>query len=1078
MMDWTSVIERDLRRLSELSKGDITSILGFLHHDACDGKLYRLVRSSFPFNLSSGPPNWGLCRPSEVPSTISLSLSYVYRNAVEAANAKLPIKWTEEHVELYLEATIVSCWSSLSENESENSDPDLGELEIGTDLLNEISLQPVGQKDSRIWGLWAVLDFLNNSRKQSETFSNGSLIYNAAKEGMKRIEQGRFYKSEPEALLTAVTTQFTSIMQKSKSGGSIKSPRDINLEQIVTLTQNQNIGHNHHHQNSGNSSSGVETTSTIEDSSSSSSTSAKPVESHRAAIRYVPSKRLGGRAHVFSLSSTTSSTMATTPAVNKINDSTQYGGYSSSNIGNSQLNVTGSNDNIYGSMNCDPKTPIPIRRQRVDEPHIKLNDNTNSMRDHMNIDSNNINQQVNRQREYGRRIGFNIEESGKNIINSNTSSNINTNNTNINGGNCTNVNNSAVRMDTDNEVYMTNGAEKNDLSQNPFVCKYSLEPAVKYPGYKLEVNGKYYEIISSIQKGGSSQVYKVKESKTGELYALKCVRVFTKNHDHSNAHKDQEEKNSEKDLCPPSGGRSRKSIRKSIVNNNDNGVYEEEDDEDEDDDNEEQQLLLMFTEEVNLLKKLRGCPHVIQLIDSEIALSCGAIDIIMELGVKDLNGILQGSTPLPSISVLRSIWTEMVLALKNVHDLRIVHGDIKPANFVFVEKKGIGMSNMRDSLVNLDIENVYHPNSGSSVAPSELLGDNSSSSSNSTSNSTSIEKSKLHNKTVKIIDFGISRPIADDTTHIFRDKAVGSLPFMAPETVRPVTIPESKFAAAAVASKLRMPHQVMSRTADIWSLGAILYRITYKRHLFQQPISNTSKSSSSTTAGGKKGGSSGKSNIAPHEILMFLQNDQSKISFPREMGIAFSEKTENESLWFDALRHLLKWTLQWDPSNRPNVNQLLTHPFIDTCIVSRYVMQQIPKSISNKHPSISDDYLISNLKHNTQTDEDRAALLELLFKSTIPISGLYNSKPKNIYLSSMRWNIVTNGNFLFYSLFEALKVNLNVDQNQSSQQQGSCDQSMINNLAISQYISLVKEVSIPSPPSVNTLNTTYRKGDI
>ncbi|OII72197.1 protein kinase [Cryptosporidium ubiquitum] len=1067
-MDWTSVIERDLRRLSELSKGDITSILGFLHHDACDGKLYRLVRSSFPFNLSSGPPNWGLCRPSEIPSTISLSLSYVYRNAVEAANAKLPIKWTEEHVELYLEATIVSCWSSLSENESENADPDLGELEIGTDLLNEISLQPVGQKDSRIWGLWAVLDFLNHSRKQNETFSNGSLIYNAAMEAMKRIEQGRSYNSEPEALLTAVTTQFTSIMQKSKSGGSIKSPRDANVEQIVTLTQNQNISH--HHNNSGNSSSVMEITSNIEDSSSS-STSVKPVESHRAAIRYVPSKRLGGRAHVFSLSSTTSSTMAATPAVNKINDATQYG-YSSSYIGNSHLNITGSNDNIYGSMNCDPKTPIPIRRQKIDEPNIKLTDNTKAIRENMNIDVSNVQQQVNRHREYGRRIGFNIEENGKNVVNSNTGTNIHINHTNISGGNGSNASNSVMRMDTESEVDMMNGSGKNELSQNPFVCKYSLEPAVKYPGYKLEVNGKYYEIISSIQKGGSSQVYKVKESKTGEMYALKCVRVFTKNHDHSNSHKDPEEKSIQKEVCPTSGSRSRKSIRKSIANNSSNGVNEDEEDEDEDedDDNEEQQLLLMFTEEVNLLKKLRGCPHVIQLIDSEIALSCGAIDIIMELGVKDLNGILQGSTPLPSINVLRSIWTEMVLALKNVHDLRIVHGDIKPANFVFVEKKGTVMGNGMDTLVNLNIENINNTNNCTSV-PSELLDESSSSVSNS-----SIEKSKLQNKTVKIIDFGISRPIADDTTHIFRDKAVGSLPFMAPETVRPVAIPESKFAAAAVASKLRMPHQVMSRTADIWSLGAILYRITYKRHLFQQPIVNANKSSNTGTAGGKKSGSSGKSNIAPHEILMFLQNDQSKISFPREMGIMFSEQAENESLWFDALRHLLKWTLQWDPSNRPNVNQLLTHPFIDTAIVSRYVMQQIPKSIPNKHPSISDDYLIYNVKHNSQTDEDRAALLELLFKSTIPLSDLYKSKPKNIYLSSMRWNIVTNGNFLFYSLFEALKANLNADQGQP--QQGSCEQSMINNLAISQYISLVKEVSIPSPPSVNTLNTTTRNGNI
>lgn len=1049
-MDWTSVIERDLRRLSELSKGDITSILGFLHHDACDGKLYRLVRSSFPFNLSSGPPSWGLCRPSEIPSTISLSLSYVYRNAVEAANAKLPVRWTEEHVELYLEATIVSCWSSLSERRGgESSDPDLGELEIGTDLLSEISLQPVGQKDSRVWGLWAVLDFLNHSRKHGETFPGGSLVYAAAMEAMKRIEQGRTCGSEPEALLTAVTTQFTSLMQKSRSGGcgSVRSPRDLNLEQAATLTQSQSVIH-HHGPAAASSSSGVEATSTIDDSSSSSGASARPIESHRAAIRYVPSKRLGGRAHVFSLSSTTSSTMATTPAAGKINDSTQYGGYSSSGGGNSQLNIT-------GSLSCDPKTPIPIRRQ-------KLVDNAKPARENPSVEVSAPGNQTNRQRECGRRIGFNIEEgSSRNAagaVHSGTASS-------AGGGSGARGSVALTGPEgvTAEDAIMSGAGGRRGSDQNPLVCKYSLEPAVKYPGYKLEVNGRYYEIISSIQKGGSSQVYKVKESKTGETYALKCVRVFTKNHDHSNTQSHLERRSVEREeaQCPPSGGegRSRRSVRKSTAGS---GGGRENGEEDDEEDDEEQQLLLMFTEEVNLLKKLRGCPHVIQLIDSEIALSCGAIDIIMELGVKDLNGILQGSTPLQSIDVLRSIWTEMVLALKNVHDLRIVHGDIKPANFVFVEKKEAvlaGGSGGR-SMASLDTENFNSSNSGS--GPPELPEDSSLG---------GADKSKLQNKTVKIIDFGISRPIADDTTHIFRDKAVGSLPFMAPETVRPVTIPESKFAAAAVASKLRMPHQVMSRTADIWSLGAILYRITYKRHLFQQPAVAGS-------GGGKRSGSSGKSNIAPHEILMFLQNDQSKISFPREMGVTFSEQTEDESLWFDALRHLLKWTLQWDPENRPNVNQLLTHPFIDTGIVSRYVMQQVPKSIlPNRHhpPSISDDCLVSSAKHNSQTDEERAALLELLFKSTVPISDLSKSRPRSAYLSSMRWNIVTNGNFLFRSLFEALRANLSGGSHGHSPQE-PCDQSVINNLAISQYVSLVKEVSIPSPPSVNTVNTISRKG--
>ncbi|KAH8739016.1 Ser/Thr protein kinase [Cryptosporidium ryanae] len=1052
-MDWTNVIERDLRRLSELSKGDITRILGFLHHDACDGKLYRFVRSSFPFNLSSGPPNWGLCRPSEIPSTISLSLSYVYRNAVEAANYKQPMKWTEEHVELYLEATIVSCWSSLSDNENS----ELGDLDIGTDLLNEISLQPVGQKDSRIWGLWAVLDFLNNSRKQGDAYSNTNTIYNAANEALKRIENGRLHSAEPEALLTAVTTQFTSIIQKSKlnsvgNTGLVKSPKESTLDNMSTIhNQNTIINSNNINSNSNNgsvSSGVVEMTSNIDESVSAGIS--KPVESQRAAIRYVPSKRFGGRAHVFSLSSTTS-TMATTPAP-KVSDSTHYG-YSgnhnnatiiSSNCNsnnNSTLNSCVNSNDLYSNTNCDPnpKTPIPIRRQKIYETHVKISENNSSLKGLSN--NNNImnnfkakeclqeNQNTINKKQKDRKIGFNIEDDNDNSSSNNNMINVNSN-----------VNNESDHFQLNNN---------NINNSNPQVCKYSLEPAVKYPGYKLEVNGRYYEIISSIQKGGSSQVYKVKECITGELYALKCVRVFTKNHDHSFISKD--DNNNNNSISRKISGR--KSINKSkqknadVENNNDyNDNYDCMDDEDEDEDNEEQQLLLMFTEEVNLLKKLRGCSHVIQLIDSEIALSCGAIDIIMELGVKDLNSILQGNTPLSSINMLRSIWTEMVLALKNVHDLRIVHGDIKPANFVFVEKNPVNNNHVDD-------------------------GDN--------NNSISI-KDRLDNKAVKIIDFGISRPIADDTTHIFRDKAVGSLPFMAPETVKPVTIPESKFAAAAVASKLRMPHQVMSRTADIWSLGAILYRITYKRHLFQ-PLVNKSKqnggsNNNNSLNSGKKIGQQNKSNLAPHEILMFLQNEQSKISFPKEIGIMFTENTENDSLWFDALRHLLKWTLQWDPLNRPNVNQLLTHPFIDTNIVSSYIMQQsLPrKSILSSSrivntSKISDDYLIANIKYNSKTDEEKAELLEEFFKSSIPLSDLYNSKPKNIYLSSMRWNIVTNGNYLFHSLYESLRCNLKTDENNNN-----VDQSVINNLAISQFLSLVKEISIPSPPSVNTINGTSK----
>ncbi|OII77485.1 protein kinase domain-containing protein [Cryptosporidium andersoni] len=994
-MDWTSVIERDLRRLSELPKGDITGILAFLHHEACDGKLYRLVRSSFPFNLSSAPPDWGLCRPSEIPSTISLSLSYVYRNAVNTANLRTSMEWTEKHAELFLEATIVSCWSSLSKCENNS---ELCDLDIGTDLLNEISLQSIGQKDARIWGLWAVLDFLNYSRKPN-SLPNSTLLFNAATKALQKIEQGRFYNAEPSALLTAVTTQFTSIIQKNKPGMGVSPVHNIVENDTNTHPSTLSLS-------SSSSASANTETSPIGDSTC--NNSVKPPE-QRATIRYVPSKRIGGRAHVFSLSSTT----ATTPAGSKTNDTINVA-YSTQHNASNNFSTSYIQGDSYTTNSCDLKTPIPIRRQ-ISQNEFQPQNIDNIQQQNQILNSEQIDPKI----KSNKKIGFNIVPEQQQIEYSINEADISTTN-------------------------------RSNPLQPPEVCKYSLEPAVKYPGYKIEVNRKTYEILSSIQKGGSSQVYKVRECDSNNFYALKCVRVFTGLHNHNKSesenidHTNKNFYNKNMNDARKSPGYKVNSERKSnqrrnsLLQGTNMEAEGEEIENEEEDENEEEQLLLMFTEEVNLLKKMRGCPHVIQLIDYEIALGCGAIDIVMELGIKDLNGILQGNSLLPSIQVLRKIWTEMVLALKDVHDLRIVHGDIKPANFVFVED----IDHLNDNL-------------------NDLAGNNG-------------KDFCITGKKVKIIDFGISRPIADDTTHIFRDKAVGSLPFMAPETVRPVSISSSKFALAA-ASKLRMPNQIMSRTADIWSLGAILYRIVYKRHLFQ-PIQSKSKHNGSNNGGPplpstvkKNSNSSNKSNVAPHEILMFLQSDQGKIVFPKEIGYTFSLQSNDDKLWLDSLRNLLQWALQWDPANRPNVNQLLTHPFIDTKIVSETIFQfHIPHSLTigthqfEKYQSI--EKLIETL-----SDNDRNSALDKFFKT--PFNSIKGEK-SNTFYSSMRWNIVTQGNSLFLNIYNSLVSSITTGKTGEDITQ---DMSSINQLAILQYTTLVKNIYIPPPPSTGSI-TASRKG--
>ncbi len=63
-------------------------------------------------------------------------------------------------------------------------------------------------------------------------------------------------------------------------------------------------------------------------------------------------------------------------------------------------------------------------------------------------------------------------------------------------------------------------------------------------------------------------------------------------------------------------------------------------------------------------------------------------------------------------NMLRMIWQQMLVAVHTIHDARIVHGDLKSANFVFVEG------------------------------------------------------------TLKLIDFGIAKAIGNDTTNIVRDSQV------------------------------------------------------------------------------------------------------------------------------------------------------------------------------------------------------------------------------------------------------------------------------------------------------------------
>jgi serine/threonine protein kinase len=136
-----------------------------------------------------------------------------------------------------------------------------------------------------------------------------------------------------------------------------------------------------------------------------------------------------------------------------------------------------------------------------------------------------------------------------------------------------------------------------------------------------------------------------------------------------------------------------------------------------------------FANEISLLNRLRNNPSIITLYDSEVDLKRKHIYLVMELGEVDLSSVLENrlrsGTKSLNMNFIRLTWQQMLSAVHSIHQEKIIHSDLKPANFLFV----------RGAL--------------------------------------------------KLIDFGIAKAIAptDDTTKIFRENAMGTLNYMSPESI-------------------------------------------------------------------------------------------------------------------------------------------------------------------------------------------------------------------------------------------------------------------------------------------------------
>ncbi|KAI0632168.1 kinase-like domain-containing protein [Trametes polyzona] len=185
----------------------------------------------------------------------------------------------------------------------------------------------------------------------------------------------------------------------------------------------------------------------------------------------------------------------------------------------------------------------------------------------------------------------------------------------------------------------------------------------------LWVNKKVYARLDMIGKGGSSRVYRVMTG-ANEIYALKRVTL---------------------DKC-------------------------------------DADTITGYMNEIGLLKRLEGNARIIKLFDSEVkqgaAGTKGYLNLVMECGEIDLAKLLQEQQREPMDPVwIAYYWKQMLQAVHVIHEEKIVHSDLKPANFVLVRGQ------------------------------------------------------------LKLIDFGIANAIANDTTNIQRDHQIGTVNYMSPEAI-------------------------------------------------------------------------------------------------------------------------------------------------------------------------------------------------------------------------------------------------------------------------------------------------------
>ncbi|KAG0327358.1 Dual-specificity kinase, spindle pole body (SPB) duplication and spindle checkpoint function [Podila humilis] len=288
----------------------------------------------------------------------------------------------------------------------------------------------------------------------------------------------------------------------------------------------------------------------------------------------------------------------------------------------------------------------------------------------------------------------------------------------------------------------------------------------------------------------------------------------------------------------------------------------------------ERYTIEQYRNEVQLLLKLKNNNRIIQLWDFEIIDHKGIINLLMECGEIDLAHLMEKRRTEPfDIHFIGFYWRQILEAVDTIHNVKIVHSDLKPANFVLV--------------------------SGS----------------------------------LKLIDFGIAKAISNDTTNIHRENCMGTISYMSPEAivsnpasgVRKVGKPSDVWSLGCILYQMVYGKTLFHECTNQYQRMGM---ITDHTHVIVFPSTTLSPFTIKSTS---LPGPSPKGALPDPALARFETNDGGMLS-PPPISVPQEQQQQQQQISVRVdpnLIRIMSGCLAREPKDRLTILQLLGDPFIN-----------------------------------------------------------------------------------------------------------------------------------------------------